>query len=737
MAQYRAIRATGLVLGIAWGLLACGGGGGGGSGGGTSFNIVISGFDEVSSDQQFSLPLSITGSPDGAQFNWEVQDAAGGSVQGSQRVGALATPVYGVDVSELADGPLTLLAQIVDVAGATTSLPVLDALKDTLGPAAVLLALPASTIDAANQGAFSFNFTLADPGDTGGDWFLTVRDSLGLELSFTGAVDAANTSVGPLDLSALNAGTVTFLVSISDRAGNPGAEANVLLNKSIAASQPTISGRVTFDQVPHRVGSAGLDYAAIEQRPVRGARVQLLDNAGAALASTDTDGDGNYVLSAPANTAVRVEVLAHTLGQRDGWSWDVAVTDNTMGNAVYALQGALLDSGTVASVRDLHAASGWTGASYGAERSAAPFAILDAAWATLDYVIDAFAVPTALPAMEFRWSESNTTSSGSLADGDIGTSFYDRFSGNVYLLGREDVDTDEYDPHVIVHEWAHYLAHRLSREDSIGGSHTITQRLDLRVAFAEGLSSAVAGRVLGPAYRDTSGPMQAAEFNFTIDAPITSAPGWFSEDSIQKLLYELMDVEVMQGGETFSGAAELYRALLSGQINTQAEAVGIHAILAHIYAEVPALQIDVNALATAQQLRVSDVQASSEDNDGGLAFTLPVYRTLEPGEVATMMCSSDIYGVQNKHGNRQFALLSIPAAGTYQLRAQRTSGVVNSDPDMVLWRAGALVAVAQSADIDAETWVGDLLAGQYLVELYEFRNTDSGYGEVCFELSLD
>ena len=86
--------------------------------------------------------------------------------------------------------------------------------------------------------------------------------------------------------------------------------------------------------------------------------------------------------------------------------------------------------------------------------------------------------------------------------GEIGSSRYSAGTG-IFLVGAADQDTDEYDRHVIAHEFGHYLEHRFSRSDSFGGPHALTDQLDLRVAFGEAWGSAFAGMVTGqPVYVD-------------------------------------------------------------------------------------------------------------------------------------------------------------------------------------------------------------------------------------------
>jgi len=84
---------------------------------------------------------------------------------------------------------------------------------------------------------------------------------------------------------------------------------------------------------------------------------------------------------------------------------------------------------------------------------------------------------------------AGTGSEYELRSGLIGTTHFDG-DGNLYILGDADSDTDEYDDHVIIHEWGHYFEQSFSRADSIGGPHGSGDRLDIRVAFGEGWGNA-------------------------------------------------------------------------------------------------------------------------------------------------------------------------------------------------------------------------------------------------------
>lgn len=112
----------------------------------------------------------------------------------------------------------------------------------------------------------------------------------------------------------------------------------------------------------------------------------------------------------------------------------------------------------------------------------------------------------------------------------------------IYVLGDyTQGDTDEFDQHVIAHEAGHYFEDRFSRSDSLGGEHGLNDRLDLRVAFGEGWGDAFGAMALNdPVYRDSfSG--QAQDGAFSLESSTPSAPGWFSEFSTFKILWDIFD----------------------------------------------------------------------------------------------------------------------------------------------------------------------------------------------------
>ena len=94
---------------------------------------------------------------------------------------------------------------------------------------------------------------------------------------------------------------------------------------------------------------------------------------------------------------------------------------------------------------------------------------------------------------------------------------------------------------VIAHEWGHYYQSAFSRDDSPGGSHSLSDLLDRRLAFSEGWGNAWSGIALGRSnYTDSVGPGQAQGSNLDLThGRAVRIPGWFREASIHSILWNL------------------------------------------------------------------------------------------------------------------------------------------------------------------------------------------------------
>ncbi|HEU4383430.1 MAG TPA: hypothetical protein VFR85_08010 [Anaeromyxobacteraceae bacterium] len=385
----------------------------------------------------------------------------------------------------------------------------------------------------------------------------------------------------------------------------------------------TLSGTVTYDSVPPTV-NLGLDYAHTVPKPVRGAVVEVV--AGSALGSGTTSDAGAYSITWTGTPAVSLRVKAQTLAP------PMRVQDNFNGNALYALDSGAVNASTTSTL-DLNAPSGWTGSSYGAPRAAAPFAILDSMYSAAKAFL-AVAPGTVFPELKANWSPNNS----------LGT-FYDPSTGELTLLGQANVDTDEYDTHVVIHEWGHYFEDRLSRADSQGGSHSLGEQKDPRLAFSEGWGNALGAMVLYPddLYADTMGASQTAtgiRFHLETDTDYDSAPGWYSEMSVAHFLYDVFDSPASDDEGLSLGLGPIHGVLVGPQKATPA--------FTTLFSFVDALKTTQPAAATAIDARLSgrnvsigatDAFGTGETVNAPGVGNLPVYNpiTVNGGQVSVTL----------------------------------------------------------------------------------------------------
>ena len=416
-------------------------------------------------------------------------------------------------------------------------------------------------------------------------------------------------------------------------------------------------------------------------------------------------------------------------------SWDFQIVDNTNSKALYVMDSASFNTGPggVAN-KDLNASSGWGGSAYTSARVAAPFAILDTIYKAVEKI--KLAAPAiSMPQLLINWSVNNRTTDGNKALGEIGTSHFDGSDNQLYILGKEDLDTDEYDGHVIAHEWGHYFEHKLSRSDSIGGNHGGGDKLDPRVAFGEGFGNAFSGMALDdPIYLDTKGAKQATvalNMDLSSSTGDTASVGWFSEDSVQYILYGLYKK---------MGFSPIYNVLTDGQKNALSYTT-IFSFTAFLKVNNPDSVSLINGYLTTKNISTTAVDqwdsTGTETNSAGNAASLPVYKKLTVGAAETQICVSDSFGGLNKLMNRHFIYFDIATPGDYTITASvDTAGGI---PNIVVFSKGVKLTETDNTVTGPATSAGTLPAGAYVGEIYDYRYTTSGSstGDVCFKVKIN
>lgn len=535
----------------------------------------------------------------------------------------------------------------------------------------------------------------------------------------------------------------------------------------------TVSGTVSYEFVPPNAGCFGLNFNATTVRPIRGATVVLLNEAGSELARTTSGDTGTYSFTGvAANTSVRLRVLAEA--KRSGTpAWNVEIRDNVDTSAtppalgsrpMYSLDGSAFNTGSSNVVRDLTAETGWGGSSYTGTRAAAPFAILDTIYTSMQFIVAA-EPSTVFPPLDAFWSVNNTTNitEFDIDTGALGSSFYVFGLDSLFLVGDASDDTDEFDDHIVAHEWGHYLDDVLFRSDSGGGTHFLGDRLDSRLAWGEGWATALAAMILNkPLYCDTGVPGTNSGFGINAEGGAFGGQGWFDEVSIIRFVYDLWD-EANDGADFGSvGFEPIYAVMTGGQRTTPA------------WANIFTFAIELKALVDANGSALIDALLAAEEtvngplldiwgtNEDNFAFAIvdvdPIYFDMVADGSTTNICSNSQFDTRlEKDGNKlsqfRYIRLSVPFADQYNVRIEATTVILpddplndrdQSDPDMFIMQNGVFFPPGgfTSPDENVEAGLTPLLQpGTYIADLRDWRYADperpATYPSVvCFDVSF-
>lgn len=519
------------------------------------------------------------------------------------------------------------------------------------------------------------------------------------------------------------------------------------------AGSAVVSGKIQFQRIPFDpVRGNGLNPDAPVDSPARGILVEAIAAANeAVLASTTTNELGDYAFIVAENTEIFVRAKAQMLRTGAAPTWNFQVRNNAGGNTLYALIGTVFNVGTGAT-RNLTAATGWGGASYTETRAAAPFAILDTVYQAKELILASSNV--SFPPLTLFWSVSNRPAEPLCpSSGNIGTTFYtsggnisqacEPIAGGIYVLGNfEALDTDEFDQHVVAHEFGHYVEAEFSRSDSIGGSHGDGDKLDLRVAFGEGWGNAFAGMVVNdPVYRDSFSRM-SNDFGFDVEQDDTRFDdgGWFSETSIAEILWDVFDATNEPGDDVSLGFGPIFAAFIDGQRTTFA-LTSIFSFLEALRDEAPADASGINQLRNREQISGTDGFGAGESNNGGNPSNLPVYRPIVLNAGQQRVCVSAANGEVNKLGYSKFfrldlqnqALATITVIGAFD--PDTPGSAAAEDPDIYVYRRGEVVAYGE--DIGSSETISQisLPAATYIIEVLDYELA-SGDPPHCMTISV-
>lgn len=320
---------------------------------------------------------------------------------------------------------------------------------------------------------------------------------------------------GVITAQALGQTTVTVSTgSDADVNGLLSSKVTVVVSNEVI----TLNGIARYEDREYT--SSGFVTQQNYYKAIRFARVSVVDSSGVSvggIAPVYTDQDGKFTISGILNSQhyIRVDAITdNTLGL------DLAVKDRQ--SALYSISKQVDIQQNLNFTMDVPLASEASGA----------FNVLDVFTSSAQFTMQ-FTNANLISLSGF-WEPNNS-------DGTYFCSGYDSIYCNngkgVYIFNSASGDTDEYDDDVLYHEFGHYFAQTISRDDSYGGCHVLSSTdLDLRLSWSEGwgdfFPAAVKTWLSTDVSRSTLLSVQGAFKSSYIDTYQNSAQIYISLDSL-------------------------------------------------------------------------------------------------------------------------------------------------------------------------------------------------------------
>jgi hypothetical protein len=266
-----------------------------------------------------------------------------------------------------------------------------------------------------------------------------------------------------------------------------------------------------------------------------------------------------------------------------------------------------------------------------------------------------------------------------------------------------------------------------SRSDSIGGSHGDGDILDPRVAFGEGWASALSAMIFHPNfnYIDTSsiseattGVVQNMEANLGVPDP---TPGWFSEASINTILYDLFDPANESFDTVTFGLGTIFDIMTDPQRRTLAMTT-IFSFVDALKDRHPSQQAAIDALMAPHSIAmVQDEFGMGETNNAGSANNLPVYRDIAINGPAVVVSFLGTDNNANHLGSNRYLKFTARVGGNLTITSQATT-----DVDLFLFDRGTQVASALT--LSGNETINFIAAGHrtYILVVQGFWQNTSG-----------
>jgi hypothetical protein len=470
-------------------------------------------------------------------------------------------------------------------------------------------------------------------------------------------------------------------------------------DNSLDANTQIINGTALFQAVA--VTDNGLDLNQTGLNPIKFAKVEVVDKVTEQVRSvSETNGLGGFRIIVPKISGLQVRVYSRLR------SLDLKVLNNAAGSTPYYIWKDF--DGADSSDLDLRDTS----------RNAGAFNILDTltkANALLLNSVPGF-VP---PPLTVYWSSSNDSAAlAKLTNGAIRTTFFNPVNSAAYILGDRNTDSDEYDDSVILHEYAHLLAARFSKDDSNGGLHYMGDSLDPRIAWSEGWANFFSAAVRGSSvYRDSKAGTNVLRFDIEENVPNGDKAGYTSEASVDGILWDLFDENSDKDDFAQFSFSAIWNAFTDLKNDRN---VYLPLFLEHFLQRSPSVSDVVRSIVSARSI---DFQP-----DARPSVTNPFPFLIAPGQSKPGQVDSFTSKRTNLSTSSHFYSLTTTTAGVVPIKLFVTGmGPANNpsanDLDLFLYDSTGKKVIAQSdlpLNGSGEVINAVLPAGTYFIEVRSF-----------------
>ncbi|MBK9502624.1 MAG: hypothetical protein IPO06_25230 [Leptospiraceae bacterium] len=525
-----------------------------------------------------------------------------------------------------------------------------------------------------------------------------------------------------------------LLQSISRSSSSAGTSTGTGTGTGTGSSSGTVnvSGTINYENVPLNTTTSTLVTSGITNRPARGVLVKLLDSSSNTVTSTSTDSSGAYTItgasvSTSTFTIVAVAQMVKTTSPTYNFQVVNTVTSGSVGTA-YAVSSSSTTTSSCTTSCTVNVTA------LDSNRGSGPFSILDVVYTAIQKILTANST-TVFPALNIKWtSSSNTGSFFTTSTSTCGTGV----NNCIVLLGNRSSDSDEFDRHVIAHEFTHYLESALSRSDSIGGSHSSNDTLEPRIAYGEGLGNAMGAIFLDdPIYTDTRA---SGGFTINMETGTHTNNGFYSEGSVQSVIWDLYDsVSDAKNSQTDNlnySFTKIWNAVIA--LKTINSITYIHEFIIALKAANTGDTTAINNILTMESIAATEgaeanvSKASANTSNGhtctgsGTSAGYPYNFILEvPGaSTGTVINAVSVSGSQNcgmtsvaanKLFGSKFYKITPTNSGNMTVTATDGGGTTE-DPDVYIFQQGTSVKTCNQAV--SETCTTSVTAGKvYIVEI--------------------